>query len=253
MSSDQTHPIQSIAEWLKENAINIFQSLNPGSPNIPQSWPEKLRGYYRLYNGQKGDSDFLFPKFGNWLSVEDALMAHKIWLEQAEEYNFKWYKKSYVPIAAYLEQMEDATVIDIETGQIGNVDIEAHEFSFLFENVDGLFLSLLDTLRAEGYPPEKELKIHTDEEWDQFERQRALALEQEHCQIDDDPSSEQLFSWGMHVFRKEGDPSYSKPNPHFMRLAKKYFEQIPSSHLSKKQARDIAFFNHRYQQIVKNA
>ncbi|MFN3987464.1 MAG: hypothetical protein ACK4KV_18370 [Rhodocyclaceae bacterium] len=95
------------------------------------------------------------------------------------------------------------------------------------------------------------MKIYTEEERDQFERESALMLEQEHRQMNGNPSFEQLFMWGMNIFRNKGDPRYSDPKPHFMRLAKKYFDQIPMSHFSKKQARELSIFNHRYEQIVR--
>jgi hypothetical protein len=253
MTSKNTHVIQDIAEWLKNNANNIYKSLNLGTSDSPSSWPEKLREYYRFYNGQKFNSDFLFPEDGNWLSVKEVQMAREIWLDYSEKYDFEWYKESYFPIVAYLDQMENATVVDIETGQIGSVDIELQEFHLLFEDVDGLFSNLLHTLRNEGYPADIEYKNYTEEELDQIEQQRALRVEKENHQIDENPCSQLLFAWAIKIFRNEGDPQHSKPNLHFMRLAKKYFDQIPSAHLSKKQAQELAFFNHRYLQMKKNA
>jgi hypothetical protein len=239
--------IQSVAIWLKENANDIYNSLNPGTENSPPKWPEKLREYYRIYNGQKKNSDFLFPKRGNWLSIEDAAIARTIWLE---EYDFDWYKESYFPIVGCLEQMDSATVIDIETGRIGDVDIELQEFTLLVNDVDELFSDLLHTLTTDGYPPVIEYKTYSEAEIDHFEYLEALEVEEENRHLDDSPSSEQLFAWGKKIFRKMGDYHLSRPNLHFMRLAKKYFDQIPLSDLSKSQAREIAFFNLRYRQII---
>jgi hypothetical protein len=242
MTKKNADLIRDIAEWLKNNANRIHTSLNPGTSSCPPSWPEQLREYYQLHNGQKPNSDFLFPDDGNWLSIEGVEMAHKVWIDYSEEYDLTWYKESYLPIVACIDQMESAIVIDIETGQIGDIDIERHEFQFLFQDVEELFSSLFDKLRKEGYPAVIEYKNYTKNELDQIEQQRALKVEMENYQNYKNPSFQQLFSLGKNIFRNEGDPRYSKPNLHFMRLAKKYFDQIPSSHLSKKQAHELAFF-----------
>ncbi|WP_144290417.1 hypothetical protein [Chitinilyticum litopenaei] len=249
----KTHIIEEIAEWLKINACKVHDSLNCGTSDTPASWPDNLREYYRHFNGQKGNSDFLFQEDGNWLSFEDALRAQKILLDTKEQYDLDWIKDCYVPIVAYIEQMDSATVIDLETGLIGNIDIELHEFSVLFENIDNLFADLLQNLQSNGFTPDEEFYIRTTQELDGIDQELALNIEAEHRQLNPDPSFEQLFAWGMDLFRHKGDPQYGKANKHIMQLAKKYFEQIPTPFLSTKQLRDIAIFNRRYQQIIEEA
>lgn len=255
MSAHNPYLIQRIAKWLEKNAVNIHETLNPGTEEIPSSWPEELREYYRFYNGQKSGSEFLFPRAGNWLSLKDVAAAHKIWLDRNEEYDyeFDWYKESYIPIVGYLEQMEDATVIDIETGRIGDIDLERQEFTFLFNSVDELFADLLKELETSGYPPEIEYRTPTKEELDQDDYEEALKAEMDHRKANNNPSPEWLYAWAMDLFRHMGVKSRNGPNPHAMRLAKKYLDQVPLSHLSKKQLRDLAFFKSSYQKIVKDA
>jgi hypothetical protein len=242
--------LKELLEWLENKAPLVHQSLNDGAKNVPSSWPQVIQDYYLTCNGQKKDSTFLFPEQGNWLSIENALLAQKKWLDWTEEYDWgSWYKTEFLPIVAYMDQMDSAIVVDLETGKVGEIDFELQEFELLYTGMDELFADLLSNLKAEPSSQDDECLISNEEE-DERQLQDALALEQKYFQINSNPLAEELFEWGKFLFRHKGDPQYGKPNLHVMRLSKKYFDQIPTNELSSKQTREMAVFNQRFKQLI---
>jgi hypothetical protein len=240
-----------LVEWLKGNAGSVYASLNEGCKNIPSSWPDALKNFYSFHDGQSADAPFLSPLAGNWLTVKDALMARQEWLKLSEQSDSPdWYLDEYVPIFAYLEQMEEATVVNIKTGEIGTVDYETQEFELTFNNVDEFFANLLSTLKTDGYPLDDfpKYRIKNDDDY----RKEALDLEERYRLITSNPTTDELFDWAKSIFRREGDAQFREPNLYMMHLAKKYFDQIPKTTLTNKQAREVAFFNARFQQLIPN-